>query len=140
MRMTGFDSTRLPGGVYLGFQRFADEGATSRTWSLSGLGAPKLSLSTLVQTPEEFYGPRGKRPPGLWKRVLRAVVKSNGRTTSYYCPDIPPSQLGISLTVPRCVVHLRWETRRFRQAATEHLGRPCPACTAAGWRRAEDAT
>ncbi|MFG2795805.1 hypothetical protein [Streptomyces pseudovenezuelae] len=126
--------------MYLVFQRFADEGATSRTWSLSRLGEPKLSLSSLVQTREEFYGPRGKRPPGLWKRVLRAAVKSNGRTGSYYCPDIPPSRLGILLAVPRYVLHLRWETRRFRQTATEHLGRPCLAYTVAGWRRAKDAT
>ena len=138
--MTGFDCTRLPGGVYLVFQRFADEGATSRTWSLSGLRAPKLSLNTLVQTQEEFYGPPGKRPPGLWKRVLRAVVKSNGRTASYYCPDLPPSRAGITLAVPRYLVQLRWEGRRWNRKVTEHLGRPCPACTAAGWRRAEDAT
>lgn len=139
-QMTGFNCTRLPGGVYLVFQRFADEGATSRTRSLSGRGAPKLSLSVLVQTPDDYYGPPDNRPPGLWKRVLYAVAKSNGRTTSYYCPDLPPSRAGITLAVPRYLAQLRWEGRRWNQKMTEHLQRPCPACSAAGWRRADDAT
>ncbi|WP_406730689.1 hypothetical protein [Streptomyces sp. NBC_01794] len=140
MLLKAFDSVRLPGGVYLVLQRFADDGATSRTWYLSGLRAPKLSFTTLVQTREDYYGPAGNRPPGLWMRVLRAVVQSNGLTKSYYCPDIPPSRHGIALAVPRYLAELRWETRRWNQKVTEHLQQPCPACTAAGWRRAEGAT
>ncbi|PAZ12314.1 hypothetical protein CLM62_30595 [Streptomyces sp. SA15] len=138
MLLKAFDSVRLPGGVYLVFQRIVGAGATSRTWYLSSLSGRRLSFTTLVQTRDDYYGPAGHRPPGLWKRVLRAVVQSNGLTRSYYCPDLPPSRLGIAVAVPRYLAELRWEGCRWNQAVTEHLKHPCPACTAAGWRPTED--
>ncbi|MFJ1552765.1 hypothetical protein [Streptomyces mirabilis] len=121
------------------FQRITDDGVTIRTWYTVGLPV-RLTLTAVAQTRDAYYGAVGNRPPGLLKRVLRAVATANGRPVSYYCPAIPPSRRGIALAVPRYTAELRWETRRWDEAVTAHLQRPCPACTAAGWRRAEDAT
>ncbi|MEE1764349.1 hypothetical protein [Streptomyces sp. SP18BB07] len=139
MLRRSFDTVRLPGGLHLMFQSVADDGGTLRTWHTIGLPV-RLTLTTVTQTRDAYYGPADNRPPGQWKRVLRALATANGRPTSYYCPSIPPSRRGVALAVPRYTVELRWETRRWDEAVTEHLQRPCPACRAAGWRRAEDAT
>ncbi|MEU6184008.1 hypothetical protein [Streptomyces coeruleorubidus] len=72
--------------------------------------------------------------------MLREVIRSNGRTAMYCCPDLPPSRAGIAHALPRYRPELGWEGRRWNQTATEHLQRPCPACTAAGWGRPLDET
>jgi hypothetical protein len=108
MRLNAFDCTRLPLGRYLVFQRIAQDGATARTWYLSGRSLGRLSFRLLVQTRDDCYGQPRNRPPGLWKRVQRAVIRSNGRTAMYCCPDLPPSRAGIALALPRYRAELGW--------------------------------
>ncbi|MEU1355356.1 hypothetical protein ABZ410_15855 [Streptomyces cinnamoneus] len=115
------------------------DGIKVRTWSTSRLPA-RLYVCVIRQTREAYYGPVGKRPPGLWKRVLHALVLSNGLSYLHYCPDLPPLVLGIELSVPRFTLLLGCETRRHNQALTEHFAQRCPACVAAGWGPPENAT
>ncbi|RLU76713.1 hypothetical protein CTZ27_38560 [Streptomyces griseocarneus] len=115
------------------------DGVKTRTWSTSGLSA-RLSATVIRQTREAYYGLAGNRPPGLWKRVLHALVLSNGLSYLHYCPDLPPLVRGAELSVPRFTLLLECETRRYNRVLGEHLAQPCPACVAAGWRPAENAT
>ncbi|WP_406153138.1 hypothetical protein OG217_05480 [Streptomyces sp. NBC_01023] len=48
-----------------------------RSWYTVGLPV-RLSAVLVVQSRDEYYGPAGARPPGLWKRVVRAVIGGNG--------------------------------------------------------------
>ncbi|MFJ4988810.1 hypothetical protein ACIP9H_34040 [Streptomyces sp. NPDC088732] len=127
------------GGVSVHHRRITGDGITWRSWSTVGLPV-EFCFSTVTQTAEVFYGPAGSRPPGLWLRVLRAVAKSNGRTTVAYCPDLPPYVDGFGMAVPRFSVALTWTTRRHTRTVADHFAHPCQACTAEGWRPADPAT
>ncbi|NUL24937.1 hypothetical protein [Streptomyces lunaelactis] len=115
------------------------DGLKVRTWYTVGLPV-RLSATLLQQTRDEYYGPAGNRPSGLWKRVVRAVIAGNGFSRWGYCPELPPVVRGIELSVPRITLLLTYAKRRDDQDVEDHHREPCPGCVAAGWRAPENAT
>ncbi|MBT2396277.1 hypothetical protein [Streptomyces sp. ISL-100] len=115
------------------------DGVKIRSWHTVGLPV-RLSAVLVVQSRDEYYGPAGGRPPGLWKRVVRAVIDGNGFSRWGYCPEMPPVVRGVELSVPRITLDLTYATRRDDQDVDEHHSEPCPGCVAAGSRAPERAT
>lgn len=115
--------------VVLAWTRTMD-GITVRTWQVLGLPF-YLSFSRVLQSKEAYYGPV-PRLPGLWRRVVRAVIQGTGRSAVYYCPALPPLRTGIEVSLPRVAFVLDCRPRRHEEVLKEHFRQPCPAC-AAGW-------
>lgn len=131
--MKNFSYWRLPGGMHLDFQRWPNDGITSRSFHLRA-SLFELSVTAGSWTRDAYYGPRDQRKRGQWKRTLSAMWHDTGRVMSSYCPAQPKVWGGVGLSFPRLNLFLDWQRPAWRQKADAHALQPCEACDAAGLR------